>query len=208
MNNGGGVSGWSQHRAANGLIYLWDRSSDETKWLWSRHCDPASGQDYLVNTVSGERTWVTKDNQHLCPVRAPSTTAGATGVAATGGATTAAAAMGGAAEGVSGAASAKLRALGKIQDDARQKVGKGPHEMDETRTWLKRSKGAGRGRRDEHAQRLLELGEFLTQQMIKADEVQSDGLQAVRRKRKEVVDEVWRLIDEVERLKKLVPSSS
>lgn len=62
-------STWSQHRADNGLIYLSHPVSGAVKWLWSRHKDPNSQNDYLVNTVTGERYWVTKQNEHLCPVK-------------------------------------------------------------------------------------------------------------------------------------------
>lgn len=57
--------------ANNGLVYLAHPRTGESKWLWSRHGDPMSGKDYLVNTISGERFWVTKSNEHLCPLRAP-----------------------------------------------------------------------------------------------------------------------------------------
>ncbi|KAI0565108.1 BAG domain containing protein [Gracilaria domingensis] len=61
-------SKWSQHRADNGLIYLSHPVTGEVKWLWSRHHDPKTSNDYLVNTVTSERQWVTKENEHLCPV--------------------------------------------------------------------------------------------------------------------------------------------
>lgn len=62
-------SKWAQHRADNGLIYLAHPVTGEVKWLWSRHHDPKTANDYLVNTVTGERTWVTKQNEHLCPIK-------------------------------------------------------------------------------------------------------------------------------------------
>lgn len=63
-------SQWTKITADNGLVYLAHPRTGESKWLWSRHWDPASGKDYLVNTISGERSWVTKSNQHLCPLKA------------------------------------------------------------------------------------------------------------------------------------------
>lgn len=60
-------SRWAQHRAANGLIYLSHPITGEVKWLWSRHRDPKTSSDYLVNTITGDRQWVTQQNQHLCP---------------------------------------------------------------------------------------------------------------------------------------------
>eukprot|EP00177_Eucheuma_denticulatum_P005422 GFKZ01009859.1.p1 GENE.GFKZ01009859.1~~GFKZ01009859.1.p1 ORF type:complete len:354 (-),score=43.06 GFKZ01009859.1:301-1362(-) len=69
-------SRWAQHRAANGLIYLSHPITGEVKWLWSRHRDPKTSSDYLVNTITGDRQWVTQQNQHLCPTsnRASTTT--------------------------------------------------------------------------------------------------------------------------------------
>ncbi|CAN8077162.1 unnamed protein product [Agarophyton chilense] len=67
-------SKWSQHRAENGLIYLSHPVTSEVKWLWSRHTDPKTSNDYLVNTISGERQWVTENNQHLCPVSSDKST--------------------------------------------------------------------------------------------------------------------------------------
>ncbi|PXF48639.1 hypothetical protein BWQ96_01491 [Gracilariopsis chorda] len=61
-------SKWSQHRADNGLIYLSHPVTGEVKWLWSRHHDPKTETDYLVNTVTGDRQWVTTENEHLCPL--------------------------------------------------------------------------------------------------------------------------------------------
>lgn len=61
-------SQWSQHRAESGLIYLSHPVTGEVKWLWSRHHDPKTSKHYLVNTVTGDRTWVTKQNEHLCPI--------------------------------------------------------------------------------------------------------------------------------------------
>lgn len=63
-------SKWSQHRADNGLIYLAHPVTGEVKWLWSRHHDPKTDHDYLVNTITGQRQWVTKENEHFCPVKA------------------------------------------------------------------------------------------------------------------------------------------
>lgn len=62
-------SHWAQHRAPNGLIYLSHPVTGEVKWLWSRHHDPKTSSDYLVNTITGDRQWVTKQNAHLCPTR-------------------------------------------------------------------------------------------------------------------------------------------
>lgn len=64
-------SQWTKLTASNGLVYLAHPQTGESKWLWSRHWDPTSGKDYLVNTITGERLWVTKANEHLCPLRAP-----------------------------------------------------------------------------------------------------------------------------------------
>lgn len=62
-------SKWSQHRADNGLIYLSHPHTGDVKWLWSRHHDPSTSKDYLVNTVTGHRHWVTPKNEHLCPIK-------------------------------------------------------------------------------------------------------------------------------------------
>ena len=64
---------WAQHRADNGRIYLAHPITGEVKWLWSRHHDPKTKNDYLVNTITGKREWVTKDNAHLCPLRSTQT---------------------------------------------------------------------------------------------------------------------------------------
>lgn len=66
-------SKWAQHRAENGRIYLAHPVTGEVKWLWSRHHDPKTKNDYLVNTITGKREWVTKDNAHLCPLRSTQT---------------------------------------------------------------------------------------------------------------------------------------
>lgn len=55
-------------------------------------------------------------------------------------------------------------------------------------------------------QRLLEFGEYLTQQMLKADGVESDGNQTIRLKRKDVVKRILDLTDEVEMLNKQISS--
>lgn len=62
-------SKWSQHRADSGLIYLSHPVTGEVKWLWSRHHDPKTSNDYLVNTITNDRQWVTKQNEHLCPIK-------------------------------------------------------------------------------------------------------------------------------------------
>lgn len=67
-------SQWTKMVSDNGLVYLAHPQTREVKWLWSRHWDPNSGKDYLVNTITGERAWVTKSNEHLCPVRNPNMT--------------------------------------------------------------------------------------------------------------------------------------
>lgn len=61
---------WNRHVADSGLVYLSHPTTGAVKWLWSRHRDPSTGRDYLVNTVSSERHWVTPANEHLCPAPA------------------------------------------------------------------------------------------------------------------------------------------
>ena len=61
---------WTKHRADNGLIYLSHPSTGQVEWLWCRYHDPKTKRDYLVNLITREKQWVTKKNQHFCPVKA------------------------------------------------------------------------------------------------------------------------------------------
>lgn len=61
------LSQWREHKTEKGQVYLSNPDTGEVKWLWTRHHDRRTGRDYLVNGVSGERVWATRENAHLCP---------------------------------------------------------------------------------------------------------------------------------------------
>lgn len=94
----------------------------------------------------------------------------------------------------------KLRTLTDVLAEVRELTVSGKYDMNQLRTIAVKS--SGEEERKDAAQRLLELGEYLTQQMLKVDAVESAGNQLVRGKRKLSVKVILSLTDEVDGLRK------
>lgn len=96
----------------------------------------------------------------------------------------------------------KLRVLTNVVDDVKRLTGSGKYDISYLRSLANRK--SNMEERREGAKRLLELGEYLTQQMLKVDDVESSGNQLVRAKRKQSVKMILGLTDEVDALRKKV----
>lgn len=97
----------------------------------------------------------------------------------------------------------KLRFLTSVLYDVKRLTASGKYDMNYLRGLVKRA--SSREEQQDGAQRLLELGEYLTQQMLKVDAVESAGNQLVRAKRKLNVKMILDLTDEVDALRKKLP---
>lgn len=94
----------------------------------------------------------------------------------------------------------KMALLNTILTEIEQLTGSGKYEMNYLRKLVDAS--FSKEERVDGAQRLLELGEYLTQKMLKVDLVESAGNQIVRAKRKQTVKMILSLTDEIDELRK------
>lgn len=97
--------------------------------------------------------------------------------------------------------SGKLLTLNTMLRDIKLLTTSGKYDMSYFRTLQKKDTVQVENNRED-SQRLLELEEHLTQQMLKVDAVESDGNQIVRAKRKETVKTILALSEEIEDLRK------
>lgn len=94
----------------------------------------------------------------------------------------------------------KLRLLQGVVEDVLRVTGDGKYDMRELRRMGTRA--LGEAERQDGRQRLLELGEYLTQKMLKVDDVESGGREVVRAIRKKSVKLILSLTEEVDWLRK------
>lgn len=103
---------------------------------------------------------------------------------------------------VANEATKKIGCLDAILDDVKGMTSSGKYNMSQLR-----SLAVGETENStpqDGSKRLVELEEYLTQQMLKVDAVESDGNQDIRSKRKDVVKTILTLTDEVEDLRKSI----
>lgn len=94
----------------------------------------------------------------------------------------------------------KLQAMDGVVENVRVTIGEGRYNLMELKR-LKESR-LGLEEKQNRGKRLLELEEYLTQQMMKVDGVESGGNQLVRAKRKQIIKLILGLTEEVDCLKK------
>lgn len=101
-----------------------------------------------------------------------------------------------------GSVTSKLRTLNQVAENVELTTSSGKYDMQVLRQLVDQQKALSDTQ--DLKQRLLELAEYLTQQMLKVDAVESDGNSVVRTKRKETVNKILKLTDEVETLRNRV----
>lgn len=94
----------------------------------------------------------------------------------------------------------KLQAVNGVVENVCAMTSGGRYDLTELRRLTKRH--IGMEERQDGKKRLLELGEYLTQQMLKMDAVESGGNQLVRAKRKQSVKLILGLSEEVDTLRR------
>jgi hypothetical protein len=95
----------------------------------------------------------------------------------------------------------RLRRLAGVMREVEEAVGAGAKHDLQLLAAVVRGRGSKEMTVNEADQRLLQVGEYLTQRMLIADGVDSAGDPAVRMKRKEAVRQILALIDQVESLR-------